>query len=263
MGAWGAGLYSNDDAADFVDLVRAVLKLPRPIDELVELLGDEAKEAIEHRILSVLIMADQFEKRGIRHPRTYAEAIKVLESGSDIKILQEAEMDEKDVWSRTKSNLKFLDRLRNPRPEKPRKTLTKPQPAVVSAGDYVRFPTQSRGSRNPYFPPGREDFEPDGWGIFQVHDVGWEFDYLSWIKLVRLKWDHQHAPSAQDAENTLPIDNLVFGTMSPSHFKRMEMEIIGNRPPRADAAPPRPGERTARFVALNDISISNLLIGHA
>ena len=263
MGAWGAGLYSNDDAADFVDLVRAVLRLPRSVDELVDLLADDAKEAMEHRALSVLIIADQLEKRGIRHAETYAEAIKVLESGSDIKILRDAEMDEKDVKSRKKSNLKILDRLRNPRPEKPRKTLSKPQPAVVSAGDYVRFPTQRRASRNPYFPPGREDFEPDGWGIVQVHDVGWEFDYLSWIKLVRLKWDHQHRPSVKDAENAPPVDGLVFGTLSPSHFKRMEMEIIANRPARADAAPPRSGERTARFVTLNDISIVNLLLGYA
>ncbi|MDX8347823.1 hypothetical protein SLH49_07485 [Cognatiyoonia sp. IB215446] len=263
MGAWGDGLYSNDDAADFVDLIRAVLRLPKPVDELVDLLVDEAKDAMEHPILSVLIMADQFERRGIRHPKTYAEAIKVLEFGSDIKILQEAEMDEKGVRSRKKSNSKILDRLRNPRPEKPRKTLTKPQPAVVSAGDYVRFPTQLRGSRNPYFPPGREDFEPDGWGIVQVHDVGWEFDYLNWIKLVRLKWDSQQPPSAQDAENAPPVDNLVFGTLSPSHFKRMEMEIIGNSPPRLDATPPGSGERTARFVTLNDISIGNLLLGYA
>ncbi len=262
MGAWGAGLYSNDDAADFVDLIRAALRLPQPVDKLVSLLLKEAEEEMEHRALSVLILADQLEKRGIRHPETYAEAINVLEFGSDIKILRDLNVDEKDIRSRTESNMKILSRLKNPRPEKPRKPLKKPQPAVVGVGDYVRFPTQHRGSRNPYFPPGREDFRADGWGIVQVHDMGWEFECLNWVKLIRLEWEHQHPPCAQDAENAPPVDNLAFGTLSPSHFKRMEMEIIGNQPPRADASPPRPGERTARFAALNDISIANLLIGY-
>jgi hypothetical protein len=158
--------------------------------------------------------------------------------------------------------LKILSRLKNPRPEKPRKTLKKPQPVVVEVGDYVRFPTQCRGARNPFFPPGREDFQADGWGIIQIHDVGWEFEYLSWVKLFRLEWEHQYPPSAQDAENAVPFDNLAFATLSPSHFKRMEMEIVGNQPPRADASPPRAGERTARFVALNDISICNLLFAY-
>ncbi|WP_411642776.1 hypothetical protein [Loktanella agnita] len=261
MGTWGAGLYSDDDAADFVDLIRAVLRLPKPVDELVDLLLGGAEDAMEHRDLTVLILADQFEKRGIHHTETYSEAIQVLESGIDIEILRGSEMEEKDVRARTKSNAKILDRLKNPRAEKPRKTLSKPQPTVVSAGDYVRFPIQDRGARNPYIPPAREDFRPNGWGIVQVHDVGWEFEYLSWVKLLRLKWEHQHPPSAKDAENAPPVGNLAFGTLSPSHFKRMEMEIIGNRPRRSDAAPPLPGERTARFVTLNDISIGNLLLG--
>ena len=261
MGTWGPGLYSDDDAADFVDLIRTVLRLPKPVDELVDLLLGEAEDAMEHQDIAVLILADQFEKRGIHHTKTYSDAIQVLESGSDIEILRGSEMEEKDVGARTKSNAKFLDRLKNPCAEKPRKTLSKPQPHVVSAGDYVRFPTQNRGARNPYFPTGGEDFQPDGWGIVQIHDVGWEFEYLSWVKLLRLKWAHQNPPSPKDAEDAPPVDNLAFGTLSPSHFKRMKMEIIGNQPPRPDAAPPRPGERTARFVTLHDISISNVLMG--
>ena len=44
MGAWGSGLYSNDDAADFVELVRAIIKLPKPIDEIVALLDTAAED---------------------------------------------------------------------------------------------------------------------------------------------------------------------------------------------------------------------------
>ena len=261
MGAWGPGLYANDDAEDFVVLIRAVIRLPKPIDELVDLLFEEAEDAMENRAFTVVILADQLEKRGIRHPRTCAEAIRVLETGSDIEILRQADMDTKDLEARRRSNSKILERLKNPRPEKPRKTLTRPQSAVVSAGDYVRFPTQNGGARNPHFPPGREAFEQDGWGLVQIYDAGWEFGYLHWVQLLPLGWAHRHPPGTEDAESARPLGTLAFGTLSPNHFKRMEMEVIGSEPPRLDAAQPGPDERTARFVALNDVSVCNLLVG--
>ena len=261
MGAWGHGLYANDDAADFVELIGAVLRLPKPLDELVDLL--RAEDAVEDQATSVLILADQLEKRGLHHPETFAKAIEVLETGSDIEAMRCAEMDERDLKTRVNSNLKVLDRLKNPRPEKPRKTLKRPQAAVVSPGDYICFPTQHGIMRNPYFPPGREEFEPDGWGLVQVHDVGWELEYLNWVKLCPLKWERQHPPSLQDAVNSPPSGTLGFGTLSSTHFKRMDMQIIGNQPPRLDAAPPGPDDRTARFVALNDVSICNLPLGSA
>ena len=263
MGAWGPGLYANDDAADFVDLVRAVLRLPKPLDELVALLRSEAEGAVEDETTSTLILADQLEKQGIHHPETFAKAIEILEDGRDTEAMRRAEMDEKDLKARAKSNLKILDRLKNPRPERPRKTLAKPQTAVVSRGDYVCFPTRHGMPRNPYFPPGREEFEPDAWGVVQIHDVGWEFEYLNWVKVLPLNWGRQQPPGLQDAVNAPPSGTLCFGTLPRMHFKRMEMQIIGNQPPRPDAAPPGPDDRTARFVALNDVSICNLPLGSA
>lgn len=261
MGAWGSGLYSNDDAADFVDLVRAVLKLPKPVDELVALLNTAAEDDLADQTSFYLILADQFEKKGVKHSSIFTKAVSILEKGTDIEELRNAEVDDQGLKSRAKSDLKLLTRLKNPRSEKPRKTLTKPQKAVVAPGDYVCFPTQQGNGPNPYFPQEAEGFAQDGWGLVQIHDVGWEFEYLNWVKVFPLVWHHEWRPKLEDAIASPPLSNLGYGTLPAAHFKRMQMQIIGNDAPRADASPPGEHDCTARFVALNDRSISNLLLG--
>lgn len=261
MGSWGPGLYSNDDAADFVDLIRAVLKLPKPVDELVALLSAAAEDDLDDETSFYLILSDQLEKRGINHPSIFAKAITIIEKGTDIEELRNGGAEDQDLRSRAKSNLKLLTRLNNPRPGKPRKTLTKPQKAVVAPGDFVCFPTQQGSAPNPYFPSGTEGFAQDGWGMVQIHDVGWEFEYLNWVKLFPLAWRHERRPTLEDAVSSPALSSLGYGTLSATHFKRMQMQIIGNDEPRPDAPPPGEHDCTSRFVALIDRSISNLLIG--
>lgn len=89
--------------------------------------------------------------------------------------------------------------------------------------------------------------------------MGWEFEYLNWVKLFPLKWHLERRPTLEDAIASAPLYTLGYGTLPAAHFKRMQMQIIGNQPPRADAPPPVDGACTARFVALNDRSIINLL----
>lgn len=259
MGAWGPGLYSNDDAADFVDLVRAVLRLPTKIDDLITLLRTEAKQELFDETTFYLVLADQLEKRGIRHPETTNKAIMILEGGLDIEEMRLADADDNDLKARAKSNLTLLARLKAPREAKIRKTLKKPQPAAVAPGDYVCFPTQSGSSPNPYVPSGREKFVQNGWGLIQIHGIGWEFEYLSLVKLFRLEWPHEHRPNFEDVNDLRPEGSLSYGTLSVTHYKRMQMQVIGNQAPRPDAPPPGPDDRTARFAALNDISIINCL----
>jgi len=260
MGAWGAGLYSNDDAADFVELVRAVLKLPHPINELVELLRTEAEIEVGDETTFWLVLADQLEKKGLHHSKVSNEAIAILESDVDISEMRNAGADESDLKARRKSNAKLLARLTAPRKERPRKTLTKPQPAAVKTGDYICFPTQKGAARNPYFPSGKENFVQDGWGLIQIHDVGWEFGYLNWVRLFPLQWRYQHCPTLKDASRARPSSVLGFGTLSVTHFKRMQMTVLGNETPRSDALPGWPHDRTSRVAALNDISVSNMLM---
>lgn len=252
MGAWGGGLYSNDAAADFLITVRAVLKLPLPPDELVDLLWTEAQDAVADQTAANLIIADQFEMYGVKHPDTFMKAIRILETGQDIEVLRVAGSDEKDLRGRAKSNLKLLHRLQNPRPGRQRKTHKKPQPAVATPGDYICFPIQFGCPRCIYDPAGQPDFQPEGWGLVQIHDVGWEFGYLNWVQVLSLKWGKKHSPTLQEAVDATIIDDLHFGTLSRRNFKRMQMQIIGNQTPRLHVTPPKPEHVDARFVALND-----------
>jgi len=256
MGAWGTGLYSNDDAADFLSTVRAVLKLPLPPDELVDLLRIEAQDAVADQTTANLIIADQFEKYGVHHPDTFMKAIKILETGQDIEVLRIAESDEKDLRGRAKSNQKLIHRLRNPRPGRQRKTHKKPQPAVATPGDYICFPIQFGCPRCIYDPTGQPDFQPEGWGLVQIHDVGWELGYLNWVQVLPLKWGNKRSPTLQEAVDALVIDGLYFGVLSRRNFKVLGMQIIGNQAPRLHTTPPKPGQVDARFVALNAIPFS-------
>ena len=70
MGAWGAGLYANDDALDLRSSLAAVCRLPYDGDQLVELLSrlnpDSHDATCEGHSTFWLVIADQFHKRGIR-----------------------------------------------------------------------------------------------------------------------------------------------------------------------------------------------------
>ena len=261
MGAWGSGLYSNDDAADFVETVRTLLRVPKPIDQILHILREEAGDTLSDQTTLPLILADQFEKRGIRHLETFKEAIKILEEGRDLDEMSCSDFDKTDFKTRAKSNKLLSARLQKPRPEKPRKTLNKPQKTLVSKGDYVRFPTQNGCVNCPYAPQGmEEEFVPDGWGVVQIHDVGWEFDYLNWVKLFPLEWHSNEPPELDDAKVALPLRDLGYGTLSAQRFKRMHMQIIGNDEPRSDAPSSTEDLCTARFVTTIDRCVSILLV---
>ncbi|SHL00746.1 hypothetical protein SAMN05444414_103284 [Roseovarius marisflavi] len=260
MGAWGAGLYSNDDASDLVELLKAVLKLPMEIDELIELMKREMLEdGDEIELTFWLVLADQLEKKGLRHEATTAKAISILENQTDIDELRNLDMAESDLVTRVKYNEKMLARLRSPRPEKLRKTLNAPQASVVAANDLLTFPTQNGKSRNPYFPVGKEMFEADGWGLAQVHEVGHEFGYLNWISIFTLSWPNTHMPSFDEAVLSPITGPLCYGTLSKSHFKKMEIVSLGNADQRSDAPLFEKGH-TARSAALSDVSISNAFL---
>ena len=54
---------------------------------------------------------------------------------------------------------------------------------------------------------------------------------------------------------------LVFGTLSATHFKRMQMSILGNEVPHPDAPQAAQNDHFLRLIVLNDVSISNVLFG--
>ncbi len=75
MGAWGLGLYSSDMAADMRATIKSVLRLPLDEDRIVDILRDSEGAAAndpndEDHTTFWLVLADQFEKRGVAHAAT-------------------------------------------------------------------------------------------------------------------------------------------------------------------------------------------------
>src|SRR5256885_1954989 len=93
MGAWGAGLYSSDMAGDIRAVINSALRLPLDEDRIVEILsGCERRAASdpdnEDHTTFWLVLADQFEKRGIAHAPTRQKALAIIERGDDLTMME-------------------------------------------------------------------------------------------------------------------------------------------------------------------------------
>lgn len=259
MGSWGAGFYSSDDATDLRPLISAVLKLPIEIEDALQIVQSEAEWDPANPDMP-LIIADQLEKRGIVHRPAFDAAAQIIEAGRDIAYLKALGLGPNELNARQKGNAALVARLRNPRHQSPRKTLKTPQKAAVIEGEYYCFPIQDGSAKNPYLRERQDTFVADGWGLVQIHDVGWAYGYLNWIKVLPLRWGQHRPPTFQDAKRAPHLGKVGFGTLSTAHKNRMEMRLLGRDTPRDDAPEPElPGR--PNYAAVHDISICNVLRG--
>ena len=263
MGTWGTGLYQNDEAEDLKPLIGQLLKLPFSEDDIVARIVDWADG--EDSVDAFLILADQFEKRGIHHEATFQKALHIIESGADIARLRGLEMDERDLAARQKVLKTLAARLNAPRPAKPRKTLKKAKPLPVASGDVIAFPIDAKGQGiNPYFSPAllaRSGFEQAGWSVIQVVDTGFEYDLLPWVSVVVTEATFPTQPTMGDLTGATRFSRAAgFGTLSPNHFKKMGMVKIGTAPRPTNLLPAQAGAHNAQSVVMSDVSISNALI---
>ena len=93
MGAWGAGLYSSDMAADMRAVIKSALRLPFDEDRIVDVLRDCERNAAsdpnsEDHTTFWLVLADQFEKRGVAHAPTSEKAITIIDRGDDLMMME-------------------------------------------------------------------------------------------------------------------------------------------------------------------------------
>jgi hypothetical protein len=105
MGAWGAGLYSSDMAADMRALIKSALRLPFDEDRVVDILGDCEHAAAdnpgnEDHTTFWLVLADQFEKRGVAHAPTRDKAISIIDRGDDLAMMEKRGMKSADLRKR-------------------------------------------------------------------------------------------------------------------------------------------------------------------
>lgn len=247
MGAWGSGLYQDDEACDLRDSIKVLAKLPWTGDKLLSLLLDDScsQDSTEASgSMFWLVVADQFERKGITCHQAFDSAIQIITSGQDIANLRQLEMSERDLRKREGDLQKLLARLTHPRPE--RKIPANPrQPAmVVETGQIYVFPAMQgymdsshfAKSFNAWFShwgdPAHTPFSPDSWGAFIVLATGRAYDWLPWAACCPLLVPLNHKASLDEAiaAALIHFPEYGFDTNKPNalHLKRMQAQCIGS-----------------------------------
>ena len=264
MGAWGGGLYNSDFALDLQGTIEGVLRAPLSDDEvLAALWASHGEGAVEADALDYwLVLADQFERRGLQRQDVFERAIAIIDAGEDLAMLQALGAEPKTIAARRKETTNLAERLRHPRPAKPRRPLKKPQPLLLEPGEALTWPTDRGGSINPYVPETSlwklGGFTQDGWGFGIVTEAGHQFRVLAYYAVQVLKWRRAERPSPELAVHC-PRSAYHYGTMSQLHLKRSRVERLGRVPDEAIGPPPQPevARRSARQAALGNIGLSN------
>jgi hypothetical protein len=158
LGAWGTGLYSSDFALDLRPTIAAIARLPFDAHAILEILRKTEQQAAdkprnEEHTTFWLVIADQFQKKGLECKEVTRKAISLVDSGADEARLQELGMPPAELRKRTAKLAVLRERLESETASVRRKTLKKPQSLVMAIGDVLVYPTAQGASFNPYFRP--------------------------------------------------------------------------------------------------------------
>jgi hypothetical protein len=195
-------------------------------------------------------------------PDVFERALAIVDAGEDLGMLEALAAAPKTIAERRKQTERLAERLRRPRPAKPRRPLQKPQPLLLEPGEALTWPTDRGGAINPYVP---EDelwklggFSQDGWGFGIVTEAGHQFHVLAYYAVQVLKWRRAERPSPELAVHC-PRSACHYGTISKLHLARTRAERLGRVPHEAIEPPPEPevARRSARQATLANISLSN------
>jgi hypothetical protein len=235
MGTWGAALYDDDSASDLRDTIASVCKVPVSGDRLLGILKEmqgECDPTDEDGALFWLVVADQFEKRRIECREASAMALDIIDRGLNLEHAREAGADERFLKKRAAVLQQLAERLRVPRPVRPRVGPRKPPPLVLGTGEIYAFQTMKGRAWHPYRLRCEGPFAPDGWGAMVVLATGRAFDWVPWVSLASLELNEQRKPTlgeALAARLMLQVETDGAGRYIPkrSHARGMNLELLG------------------------------------
>jgi hypothetical protein len=278
MGAWGTGLYSSDMALDMRATIKSVLRLPFDEDRIVDILRDGERHAAddpndEDHTTFWLVLADQFEKRGVAHAPTREKAIGIIDRGDDLAMMEKRGMKLSDLRKRGAKLAELRARLAAaPRPSKPRATIKAPQPYVLEIGVLYACPVHGSSCLTPHL---RDNYYadspwiPDGWRQFVILDRGREFDYLVWYQPMVCKKPVKQKPQLSEAGADLWWELDTPKTCPQRYVDCMQIEAIGRLPIDMEKARARFAKRSrpgivflgwsAQWGAINDITIADCM----
>jgi hypothetical protein len=238
MGTWGAGLYSSDIAADMRATIKSVLRLPLDEDGIVDVLrnceGRVANNPDDEDYTTFwLVLADQFEKRGVAHAPTRSKAISIIDRGDDLAMMEKRGMKAPDLRKRGAKLAELRARLAGaPTVSKTRATLQSPEPYVLEIGVLYACPVKG-ANINPIGGKKNRDgtlWAPDGWRQFVILNRGRAFDFLAWYQPLVCKKPVTEMPRLSDAGNDLWWDLDSPKTCPQRHFEELGLQAIGSLP---------------------------------
>jgi hypothetical protein len=278
MGTWGAGLYSSDMAADMRATIKSVLRLPFDENRIVDVLSDGQRKVAddpndEDHTTFWLVLADQFEKRGVAHAPTREKAIAIIDRGDDLDMMEKRGMKPADLRKRGAKLAEVRARLAAaPRLSKPRATIKAPQPYVLEVGVLYACPVEGSSCLTPYL---RDNYYadtpwiPDGWRQFVILDRGRAFDYLAWYQPLVSKKPVKQKPRLFDAGDDLWWQLETPKTCPQRYVECMQIEAVGRLPIDMEKARARFAKRSrpgivflgwsGRWAAVNDITIADCM----
>ena len=265
MGAWGGGHYQSDFALDLKATIKGLMRAPITDDELVAELEATIGSVVDgaDSLNFWLVVADQFERSGMRRQGVVDRATGIIEAREDVAMLEDLGADSRTVLQRRNDNAKLLERLRNPRPVKARTVVKKPQPLLLHRGEALTWPTDKGASINAYVP---EDelwkvggFTQDGWGIGVVTDAGHMFHVLAYYAVQVFKWRRPEQPQPRLVLHC-PRSRHHYGVTSELNLKRARVERLGVLPEDAigEALDAKYAARMARNAVINGVGLTGV-----
>lgn len=158
MGAWGTGLYQDDDASDFKESFMDKVKYGKEdgtaysTKELIKELEEEYEEHLEDpevKYVIKLVLADLLWREGRLPDKIKKEAIKIIDKGYDLEIWKE-ESEETEYNKRKKVLEKLKEKLESKQPEeRKRKIRKRPKPYICpwKVGDRYLYTLESEKAR--------------------------------------------------------------------------------------------------------------------
>lgn len=246
MGAWGTGLYANDTSSDVRDTFKEFVRLPFSEEELIEALLEKYPTGNDHEDEEFtdfwLTVADMFHAYGFQGPEVFERARAIVETGADLDMKRDLEMEESDLRKRAKVLEQLAEKWRTPNP-KPRKrnVMKAPEDFLYEAGDCVVHPTELGNGAPAYMSSKEIDnlFRPDGWGAFVVLATARRYGYWACYLVAKLHLEAKTKPSLETCRDAvigaldlklrdIEPDALVKTvTISKAEAKKLRLEVAG------------------------------------
>jgi hypothetical protein len=237
MGAWGPGLYQDDEALDLKNTIALLAKMPGSGDRVLEILLQNQSEPPEFDRdggpAFWLVVADQFERRGIACDIAQRRALAAIDEGEDLRDLKARDMGEKDLRKRAKLLQDLKARLLSPRPVRERPQRASKPSMVVEPGDVFTYPTMGGVPMNPWsgrdpIKPHGGAFVPDGWGALIVLATGRAYDWFPWCTYSGVSpWQNERWTLEDVRRSRLTMPFVYRGVPRSRHLKRIGALHIG------------------------------------